>query len=864
MATTLHILNPNDNLMKKFQETLHAHLLHVDNKLSEEILNLETSIKCAEKELESEAIQLYQMQQDVQHQHTILQQYIQALSKVTFLREKKNNNIENAKEILKQNYSKLKEEKDKKEKLSQKLKNMLEFHSYLSKWEKELNNHLIISKQLSLQDINRNKILINKKQQRDFILYRLKEEIWKIESEIAYFDEQLQIKNKEKEDANKMIIDANTDLETLHTEHKDLHNIWKSVVTNISKRSNIHDQLYFEQKEAHKLYNGLLLEIQKVNKEIEKEMENNEYLTSWNFRIENNIKITSRAISVYNEKIAKNKEELLNLTKINEQTEYDYNVILSKYQNYLYEEEQISKKLETTFQKQNNLEKTIFEKLEEKLLCNKTTKYINELLMSTKNIVLEYEISIARIENTYGNNLLQLEKLKNLIEIKKTELLELTQKNTGKEKQIDELQKETKKYEAMIGKSQTKLLGINKLIEQILPSIGGEELSPQDLKIVSLEKNIQELQQNIKKAQQFWLRQQGFFVSLSQQRESQLRELNLLEKEIMIIGQKNFKLEYALEMLTKEEANVNKIITSLNQKLSRMNSNLVVQKDLEKELEDKNCIMKNECLLSFQELELEVIKIQSDLKNLCTEKILLKEELNSAQQESLAWEKKVQLLQDTIKNMKEESSTGGIASMKSEIHRMEMRLSYLKKIQEKLIHDMNLCITRRDIIVDKMFGKLKKNPKVKHNEKIIMYKRLSDQKVKIKQFLKITKQTGNMVEKLKIQITSIQDKLIKCQEFLQNLKIHVQTIENEIEQMELLKYHNLHSLVLKQRKVKQLYDIKNGIYKMIYKNENIIEENLQREHYCREYLKCTLEKTNHDFPTLKNSIKRVLLTLQTF
>lgn len=95
------------------------------------------------------------------------------------------------------------------------------------------------------------------------------------------------------------------------------------------------------------------------------------------------------------------------------------------------------------------------------------------------------------------------------------------------------------------------------------------------------------------------------------------------------------------------------------------------------------------------------------------------------------------MLQDTIKNMKEESNTGGIASMKSEIHRMEMRLSYLKKIQEKLIHDMNLCITRRDIIVDKMFGKLKKNPKVKHNEKIIMYKRLSDQKVKIKQLLKV-------------------------------------------------------------------------------------------------------------------------------
>ncbi|XP_033205654.1 lethal (2) 41Ab isoform X1 [Bombus vancouverensis nearcticus] len=862
MTSTLSILDPNDNLMKKFQRTLHVHLLHVDNKLSEEILDLEASIKHAEKELESEAIQLYQKQEEVQHQHIILKQYIEALSKVTLLREKRNNSIENAKDILKENYSKLKGEKDKKEKLCQKLKNLLEFYSYLSKWEKDLNDHLIISKQVSLQDVSKNKILIKRKQQRDFILYRLKEEIWKIESEIAYIDEQLQIKDKEKQDANRMIIDANTDLETLHMEHKDLYNIWKSVVTNISKRNSIHDQLNFEQKEAHQLYNGLLLEIQKIRKETEKEMENNEHLTSLSFRIENDIKITSRAISKYNENIANSKSELLNLTKISEQTEYDYNVIFNKYQNYLYEEEQVNKRFENIFEKRNNLEDAIFKKLEEKVICNKATQYVNELLINTKNAVLQSEISVARVENTYGNNLLQLEKLKNLIENKKAELHELSQINTGKEKQIDELQKETRKYEVMMGKAQTKLLGINKLLEQILPSTNAEELSPLDIKIVGLEKNIQEFQLNIKKTQQFWLRQQGFVVSLSQQRELQLQEINFLQKEVMIMGQKNFKLEYALEMLTKEQANVNKAVISLDQKLSRINSNLMVQKDLKKGLEDKNCIIKNECLLSFQELELELIKLQSDLKYVCTEKVMLKEELNSVLQESLAWNKKVQLIQDTIKNVKEEQNTGSIASMKSEIHRMEMRLSYLKKIQEKLIHDMNLCITRRDIIVDKVFGRLKRNSKVKHNEKVVMHKRLSDQRAKIKQLLKIKKQTVNMIEKLNNQVTSIQDKLVKCQEFLRNLKEHVNTVENEIERLELLKYHNLHSLVLKQRKVKQLYDIKNGIYKMIYKNENIIEENLQKEHYCREYLKCTLERTDHDFPMLKNRIKKVLVTLQ--
>ncbi|CAK9822119.1 Coiled-coil domain-containing protein 40 [Anthophora retusa] len=864
MATMLDILDPDDKLMKNFQKTLHAHLSHVNNKLSEEILNLEASVKQTEKELESEALQLYQIQQDVENQHKTLQQYIETLTKITLLREKRNENIKNTQEILQKNCLKLKEEKDKKEKLSQKLKNLLAFHSCLSKWENNLNDHLIMFKQMSLQDANRNKALVNKKQQRDFILYRIKEEIWKIESEIAYLDEQLQTKDKEKEDANRMIIDINTELETLHAEHKGLHVTWKSVVVNICKRNDVHEQLHFEQEEAHKLYDRLLLEIQKIKKETEKEMEINEHLTSLSFRIEDSIKITSRIISAFNEKIANTELELLNFTKINEQTQHNYNIILSKYQNCLYEEEQVNKKFQTVFEQKNNIENAIFKKLEEKVICSKTAQYVNELLINTKNAVLEYEISVARVENIYGNNLLELEKLTNITEHQKTELHELSQKNIGKEKQIDELQKEIKRYEIVIEKTQTKLQGINKFIDQILLNIGGEDLSPQDLKIISLEKNMQKLQQNIKKAQQFWMRQQGFVVSLSQQRESQLRELNLLEKEIMIMGQKNLKLEYAMAMLAKEEENANKNIISLNQKLLRINIDLVKQNDLKKELEDKNCVIKSECILSFQEFELELIKLQNDLKQLCADKMMLKEELKLAQQESLSWEKKVQLIQDTIKKIKEEQSAGGIASMKSEIHRMEIRLFHLKKIQEKLIHDMNLCITRRDIIVNKVLDKNKKNPKVKHNERVVMHKRLSDQKMKIKQLQKITKETRNMVEKLKNQITSINDKVVKCQEFLQNLKKYISNIEDEIEELELLKYHNLHNLVFKQRKVKQLHNVKNRTYKMVYKSENTIEENLQREYHCREYLKYALESTDKDFPMLHNSIKRILLALQIF
>lgn len=72
---------------------------------------------------------------------------------------------------------------------------------------------------------------------------------------------------------------------------------------------------------------------------------------------------------------------------------------------------------------------------------------------------------------------------------------------------------------------------------------------------------------------------------------------------------------------------------------------------------------------------------------------------------------------------------------------------------------------------------------------------------------------------------------------------------------------NLHSLVLKQRKAKQLHDVKTGTYKMVYKNEDTIEENLKMEHSYRQCLKHVLERTNHDFPMLQSNLQKILVTL---
>ncbi|XP_072750930.1 coiled-coil domain-containing protein 40 isoform X2 [Anoplolepis gracilipes] len=786
-----NVLDPDDSLMKKFQNALREHLVHVDNKLSREILELEVKIKSIEKEHEAESLQLYYAQEETTHQQMTIDKYQSVITNVISLREEKDTHVRDAREVYKVTHAKLLNEKTKEENLLHELEQLTVLQAQFLEWQKELENNLTISKQVSKKDkvIQRN--LIAQKQQKDFIIFRLMEEIWKIKTEIANLDIQLQLKNKEKIEINQMIVDVNADLEALHKQHKNLCNAWNSVVLNITKRNKVYEQLNTEREKICESFNTLHTEIEKLKKETRKEAENNENLTSLHVRIEDNIQITSKLMEMENDKLNNLQSELVKMAKFSEHEQHDFDLINNEWQYLLYEEEETDKEFTKFLNKQSELENTIYSKLEEKVAHDKATRYLNKLLVDSKERLQEQELLLVETENLYGKKLLEFEQLNAYILHEKVELEELSQSNDAKGKEIDEIQKEIKKHDTIIERKRIKIITLNKSIEELLSHTGGEEINPLDMKIITLEKNIEETQQDNKKSQQFWIRQEGHMITLSQQRDLQLQELNLLNKEIMIMDQKNLKLEHTLEMLNKEESNMQRVLNLLQQKLVHMNAQLVIQKGLKEELEDKNSITKNEGVQSLEDAELNLIKMQSDLKQLYEEKTLLKDNLDAVQQESLSWEKKVQLMQETMKKLRDEHNTGGdVAMMKSEIHKMEMRLSHLHRAQEKLIHDMEFCVARRDIILDKVMSKFKKDPKGQHNQKVIFCKRLADQKLKIKQITKNTKKIENRLLEQECQIKNTLDECNELQTALKMIESVIPNVEQEIMQMEAVKYHN--------------------------------------------------------------------------
>ncbi|XP_015177940.1 PREDICTED: coiled-coil domain-containing protein 40 isoform X1 [Polistes dominula] len=858
-----NVIDPDDALMKRFQSALKEHLLRLNNKLSEEILDLEAIVKSIKKKHEEESLQLYYAQQEIMQQENTIEEYKNTLMKLTSLREEKNQKVNDIKELHKKAKEKMQEEKDKEDKLLRDLQKMTALQNQFANWEEEMKQCLMISKKTCQKDAILQQELINEKQKKDCILFKLREEVWRLEEEITNVNEQVQLKIKEKLATSQLVADANADLEALHREHTNLSNAWNGVVLNISKRDKIYDQLTEERQKMHDSFNTLQTEIEKLKKETLKESENNENLTSLQSRVEDDLAVITKMVSTGIEKINNLESELIRITKFGEQTLNEYNFANAEYQNYLNKEEQIDKELAKLMNWKMEQENLIFEKLKEKITHDKAARYLNKLLMNTKKMIQEQELLVVQVENSYGKNLLEMARLNTSIENEKIEYQELSLRNNEKEKEINELQKEIKKSDVTIERKQMKVISLNKMIDQILESKGGEEISPQDLKILTLEKNIQETEQNNQRAQQFWLRQQGYMVTLSQQRDEQLQQLNLLNKEVTIMKQKNLKIQYQLEKFEKEDANMNKTINLLHQKLLQLNTNLVVQKELREELEDKNCIKKNEYLTSLENAEFDLIKLQRDLQVLINEKATLNEELSTAQRESLSWEKKVQIMQETSKEIKSERSSGGdIAVMKSEIHRMEMRLSHLKRAQEKLINDMEFCVGRRDVILNKVMGKLKKNPNEQQNQKIVFTKRIKEQKLKIKQILKEMKQIESNILQMEEKMKKMVKELDEKRQALKVIEDTIPDIDQEIMKMDMLKSYKLKSLVFKQRKVKLLQDIKSGRYKMLFKNEALLNDELQNERILHSYLVDVMEQTKLDFPLLKNSIHKIILTLQ--
>lgn len=257
--------------------------------------------------------------------------------------------------------------------------------------------------------------------------------------------------------------------------------------------------------------------------------------------------------------------------------------------------------------------------------------------------------------------------------------------------------------------------------------------------------------------------------------------------ELLVIERKTQKIENELNDIAKQDQNIVRDIKNLSTKLNVLSAKLFNKKQINAAEKDECQLTHNEMLDKLRSNEMSLVQLENELVTIANEIDELKRIVLDKHHEALSWETKWKMIEEAKRqNDAEYAKCGEINAMKSEIHRMDVRYGELKRAQEKLVADMELCVHHREHIFDQA-NLRSKLPHKKSKLVDTMQYRLNEVKSKLKHILcdinAIEKQTNTV---LNAQQT-VEEQLKNINEAIDNERAQYQLMQNEIECAILLK-----------------------------------------------------------------------------
>lgn len=254
-----------------------------------------------------------------------------------------------------------------------------------------------------------------------------------------------------------------------------------------------------------------------------------------------------------------------------------------------------------------------------------------------------------------------------------------------------------------------------------------------------------------------------------------------------MVEQKTLKIDYELGDIKKNDQDLVRDIKNLNTKLDILSAKLYDKKQ-DNASENEQCQLVHMKLVDkLRNDEMTVVQFENELHSIASEIDELKRAVLDRHHEALAWETKWKMIEEAKRQNDEEyAKSGEIGAMKMEIRRMEVRLGELKRAQEKLVSDMELCVHHREHIFDQanMRNKL---PHKKSKLIDTMQYRFNQLQSKLtlvsNEIIAMVKQTNNVVS---VRI-AIEEKLDKLNQDIDDERTQYMLLQNEIEQAVLLK-----------------------------------------------------------------------------
>ncbi|XP_049823494.1 coiled-coil domain-containing protein 40 isoform X2 [Aethina tumida] len=857
----LPVLDPNHPMLERFQKALKEQLLIQIDTLKSEVHEYNIALQRKREERDSVGVRSYEAQQVLCKQQAILEESAETLDTITKAREELQEKLEEERTRHKEVREKLFQS----EKTVCELRGELEATNLLvqqmTEWETRIESNITVNQRIAEKTRKDNTKLAVEKRRQDAVIYKLMKEIWRLESELETMDMQLRVKESEREEMAEMVSQGNANIDVIQAEHRCLIHSWNSVVVAVGNRDKVLGCLRDEAEKLDLKSKAIQTEIEQVKKLIKSELAENESHTLNKYKL--NVDINNYKSRTQDE-MMKYKElqtTLYELTSVSDRISKDIDIVQAEQKQKEAALNILLKDIQTLCSKKLQKEQEITKLIDVLVLNDKSAQNMHLKIKKQQQINRNAEIKLADLENQHIN-------LSTNIDRKKFELARIQEQHgeisAKNEKLVAEDAAIRIKIDALdvaIRKKQAELEGLNNKLEKARDP-GLDMGSPQDLKIVALEKSVDDMQENIKNLQTYWLREQKNLLTMSKDRQEQIHDTNLLKKQVIILEQKNFKISDDIDREKMELENLERRIRKLQSKVVILCDSLFKKKDRKNEIDNTNDILKNHYDIKLKDAELECLRIQAETAELENEKVTLSKDLLDLNRQILEWEKKIIMTKETKENIKEsQSESGELATMKSEVHRMKVRYSQLKKAQEKLVTDLEQCVVRRTslfLLTDAAEKKTGEN-----KSKYTYAKKIQDLSNKLKK-------TENEIEDVQRQIDAINNEAESINKSKDDIDGDIAEIKKEAEQMmketETMKTNRqlkFELLLMQQKKLALYTELSKGRtpYTVCRTQEQLTSEYSKQKDVNNKLTKI-VENLTSDFPDFSEVFTRIFNTLR--
>ncbi|XP_067621572.1 coiled-coil domain-containing protein 40 [Eurosta solidaginis] len=770
---------------------------------------------------------------------------------------------------LKQEYEECAQvNKEQKQKYNQRmveLENMNTLEGHIRHWADEVEDEVKNAKRTVSRETQLQKQLSEDKKKSDMLFYHLDMEVKKKEREIEIVRSEVLEMRSITDVLKTSLNDANTDLEVLQTEHKRLTQAWSDVIVAIQHRDKIlyqTQQAMGKEQEAIKLNT---MSIEAIKKQIARETKINEKLEVFKSRLLNDCGNLRRECQKQNDTLAALQSKLEELPLWLEQNEKDLTEANREGANLEIELRRLQWKNDQLYAKKYQIEESMLKLAQEQLITNKASQYRLKLLRNAQATRRGIQLNLAQVQCQLSETLLESERYRGVLITLNQKKDDLTKKLNDVDKTANLISAEIRTLETQIDIKMKKVDRLSSRLNRLTNEGEEDNYSGLKAKIKLLERSIQAMEQQIRELQQFWLMMQNHYVNLSEKRNNQLTEIQVTQKQFGIIKQKSLKIDVDLEKQEEITKELERDIQTFLTKLELLNTKLGKARQ-QHDVEEGECQLEHaELVLKLKDHEMNVLNTEAEIDELQDEIEHYKDLVLEKHRESLSWETKYKLVEETLRWRKEEMSHNSeIGTMKNEIHRMRIRFQQLTRAQEKLAQDLQHGVTHREhIYVAASAKKLAEVKAQRMKTGISSQQKVVDLRNRLK---KIQNEISTISDEQLTKVTSenerIRADLNRLHEDINHEKEQGEILRQKIDEGMLLKHYNLERIVRKQNRAKSYRRLGAGTTMPKIRPETTLGPLLEKQMETNDNLLDVVQIMTTEFPERKKFFAKITQVLR--